>query len=187
MEKQGLNLNDISQVLQITDLDGAYIADSAIHVVPEDERMEIPTYLPEGIYAKKSSQIAKRNARKRENIGFLLQQNFILTDEIPYALGYMSHNTECVFLGSGCLPKSSKMTLAKAKRAEWKEYPNGFSEILREFDHGCRSFEEAWKYVMTDLNSLRRGTNLRFLLPNAWETRLCKASLRKQADQNTNS
>lgn len=65
MDKVGLEVADIARIVQVTDLDGAYVPNADIHIVSKKDQLRDVTHLADGIYANQASGIPARNARKK--------------------------------------------------------------------------------------------------------------------------
>lgn len=114
LSQLGLCKSDLSRIIQITDLDGAFIPDS--NIVGGWKGNEL-FYTDNCIHAKDAQEIRRRNARKRRRIDTLLQINSL--SGIPYLLCYMSQNIEHVLVDErNCFYKT---------RSSWqrKEGPSG--------------------------------------------------------------
>lgn len=149
-------LSDIWQIVQIFDMDGAYIDDSHILQGASSELL----YSTENISCKNVQKVIDRNKHKREMMDYLLTLDKI--KGIPYRCYYMSSNLDHALYNQINLDDELK-----------KEYANSFYEkfigkeqlFIKFLDieavNGVpESFPESWRYIKRDLHSLERHTNL---------------------------
>lgn len=163
LSQLGLCKSDLSRIIQITDLDGAFIPDS--NIVGGWKGNEL-FYTDNCIHAKDAQEIRRRNARKRRRIDTLLQTNSL--SGIPYLLCYMSQNIEHVLVDErNCFYKNKKL-LAKERRSQWGKDLSTFKSIMQKYNDSCQTWQESWAYVRTGLHSLERGTNLARCFPDGW-------------------
>lgn len=91
MALYSLRKTDYKEIIQVADMDGAFVPDSAI---VEDIDAYKPIYTEEVIRTNHPEGIVKRNAQKRENINRLIPTSII--GNIPYQIYYMSSNLDHV-------------------------------------------------------------------------------------------
>ena len=164
-DKQKLLPKDVSEIIQITDLDGAYVPENSIK---EDKGLPKIRYEENRILCKDIEQIIERNERKKKNLDYLTSKTAIKVGKrsISYRIYYFSSNLDHFLHHEANLDP-----LAKVKKAE--DYSGRFLDTPEEFartiinDPGAvteKSYEESWDYIKTGTNSLRRHTNLNILL-----------------------
>jgi len=151
-----LKNSDVIQVVQIFDMDGSYIPDSAI--------INGPTYAfkysTTNISCTRPKRAIKRNEGKRKIIDYLLNQTMIKS--FPYEMYFMSCNLDHALYNEINLDEDLK-----------QEYADKFYERFIEKEHLFPVFLEfevvngvpdtmgaSWRYIKEDLRSLERHTNL---------------------------
>lgn len=91
MALYSLRRTDYKEIIQVADMDGAFVPDSAI---VEDKDAYKPIYSEKEIHTNHPEGIIQRNAQKRENINRLTTTSTI--GNIPYHIYYMSSNLDHV-------------------------------------------------------------------------------------------
>lgn len=156
MKDKKLKNSDVVQIVQLFDMDGAYIPDSAI--------INGPTYAFE--YSTKNisctypQRAVDRNQSKRKVLDYLLKQTTIKS--FPYEMYFMSCNLDHALYNENNLDKSLK-----------QEYADAFYERFIGKEHLFPAFLESdvvngvpdhmsasWRYIKEGLHSLERHTNL---------------------------
>ncbi|MBR4749393.1 MAG: hypothetical protein IK083_07485 [Abditibacteriota bacterium] len=164
-DEEKLLPKDISEIIQITDLDGAYVPENSIK---EDKRLSKIRYEENRILCKNKGEIILRNERKKKNLDYLTSKTAIKVRKlsIPYRLYYFSSNLDHFLHHEANLDP-----LEKVKKAEEysEQYLNAPEELARKItnDPGAvkgKSYEESWEYIKKGTNSLSRHTNLNILL-----------------------
>ena len=151
-----LKKSDVIQVVQIFDMDGAYISDSAIK--------NGPTYAFEysttNISCTYPQRAIERNQDKRKLMDYLLSLTTIKS--FPYEMYFMSCNLDHALYNKINLDKDLK-----------QEYADEFYERFIGKEHLFPAFLESdvvngvpdnmgasWRYIKEGLHSLERHTNL---------------------------
>ncbi len=157
---------DVSHVVQVIDLDGAFVP--LEHVV-RNTRIDCIEYDTQYIYAPNVSKQIDTMRAKREGVLSLRSLNSI--DGIPYRLFYVARNLEHAFGGIvGNVRQSDKARQAALLAQRYSNNPNQFTQALKALyalHHGDTQVEwnETWTRVTQNSTlSLERGSNL-MLLP----------------------
>ncbi len=163
-EKYFYDQNDFLEVVQIVDMDGAYINDKAIVRAVNGKTV----YLKDRIEVDIPERIIHRNRKKRDNLNRLISLNKVW-GSIPYSIYFFSSNLDHVIHNDANLPDNKKESQA-ARFA--KIYLNNNAGFLRFINDpvlsGGSTYKESWTCIRTGLNSLHRCTNLSvFLSPLA--------------------
>lgn len=180
LEEKKFYARDISEIIHIIDLDGAYIPDDNIVQGDNPNNVDRPFYTENSIINQSVQNIVDRNARKRANIDALLSlpQGKIKVwhnpdnpkskqSLVPYSLYYFSSNMDHFIHHDANLPNSQdKFHLAEIFR-------NGFIDNTADYVSfftgdpdaaGDMSYEESWTFIREPgLNSLARHTNIDLL------------------------
>jgi len=151
-----LMLSDIWQIVQIFDMDGAYIEDSHIQQGTSNELI----YSTENITCKNVQKVINRNKHKRELMDYLLALDKIRS--IPYRCYYMSGNLDHALYNRLNLDKELKKAYANVFYERFMGKEQFFIDFLdMEVVNGVpESYQESWRYIKKDLHSLQRHTNL---------------------------
>ena len=151
-----LKNSDVIQVVQIFDMDGAYVPDSAI--------VNGPTYAFEysttNISCTYPQRVIERNEGKRKIMDYLLNQTMIKS--FPYEMYFMSCNLDHALYNKINLDKDLKQEYADEFYEKFigKEYlfPAFLeSEVVNEVPDNIGA---SWRYIKEGLHSLERNTNL---------------------------
>lgn len=148
--------SDIWQIVQIFDMDGAYVDDSRI---AEGETREF-FYTEKEISCKNHEKILMRNKHKRELMEYLLSLQEI--KGISYEGYYMSCNLDHALYGLLNLPDEEKKKRADSFYLAFWDHPELFLPFLVKYvvNGVPNSFPASWIYIKEDNHSLERHTNL---------------------------
>ena len=152
-----LKKSDIWQIVQIFDMDGAYIPDSAIVKGTTSEFF----YSLNDISCKYPQKIIDRNNQKREMMDYLLEQTSI--HDIPYTGYFMSCNLDHALYNQLNLDDEQKKAYADAFYEMFEGQEIKFIDYLNtDVVNGVpNSFPASWRYIKErNGNSLGRHTNL---------------------------
>lgn len=164
--------SQLSHVIQICDLDGAFAPDDCVREDPSADGTRYST--TDIITANRAALIADRTT-KRNGVDSLLKLDGFRkkqgghTVSIPYRLFYVSRNLEHAFRGRiDNLDAQHKQSGAIQLADRFTRDPSLFSKTLQSLRriHGNPSdWKESWQYAMQDCHSLERGSNLAFVEP----------------------
>lgn len=151
-----LKLNDIWQIVQLFDTDGAYIDDD--HIVPGESEDFI--YSTENISCKNVLKVKNRNRHKRELMDYLLMCDHI--KHIPYKCYYMSSNLDHALYNQLNLSDELK---TKYSDSFYEKFMGNEQHFIQYLDMAVvngvpDNFPASWKYIKEGLHSLQRHTNL---------------------------
>ena len=160
----GFTIRDAIRIVQIADLDGAYVPDE--RVIQSPVACDKPTYHEDCIIAPNEGSLRQRNARKKENLDFLAGQDTVFYGgkDIDYSIYYFSCNMDHFVHGN-----------ANYSRAHKNQGINIFmgTEGLDHFNQMVlcdsaalidRGYRASWEYVRRENRSLEKGTNLGILI-----------------------
>lgn len=151
-----LSKKDISQVVHIFDMDGAYIDDSYIKKSDDDGFI----YSEEGIECSDVNRVIIRNSHKREIMDYLLSR--VTIKGIPYRCFYFSCNLDHALYNKPNLNENEKMKYANA----FYESFIGKEELFVKFldyevvNNVPITYDASWSFIKSELHSLERHTNL---------------------------
>lgn len=172
LDKNKLYPKNIKQVIQIVDMDGAFIPDD--NVVQSSGEI---VYAENAIETRNVSAIRERNHIKQRNIDVLTSMKTIDVYQgkdakayktIPYSVFYFSCNLDHFLYGISNLDGSLKVSKArlfsdKCRKDDGYFIKHFLSEPLvdKKFD-----YYESWEYIKKDVNSLQAHSNLYVLIQN---------------------
>lgn len=146
---------DFSQIIHITDTDGAFIPDDN---VIEDDTKKKPYYSETAIYTCNKSGIEDRNHRKREILKRLASTEKIWN--IPYRVYYMSCNLDHALYGKLNSTNKEKEENSLAFAKTYKDDIPAFLNFISKSDFSVASdYTLSWQYIQEELHSLERHTN----------------------------
>lgn len=156
-----LKKEDFCEVVQIVDMDGAYIPDE---LVKENALCEKPRYLNSCIETCNPEGIRKRNSRKQRNLNRLIDAPCVWSS-IPYSVYFFSCNLDHALHGDANLSEKDKNKRATDFAERYSKDSNGFLYLIGRGDIApCKKYSESWEYIKTGANSLQRCTNLNVFL-----------------------
>ncbi len=151
-----LNRSDLFQVVQIFDMDGAYIPDDAI-IKGEKGKF---VYSTTNISCLTPKEVIDRNAHKRSLMDVLLSISTICG--IHYEKYFMSCNLDHVLYDVQNLDAEDKIMYADAFKQYFQDKEQSFP-IFLEQNAGTDiplDLDRSWDYIKEGLHSLERHTNL---------------------------
>ena len=159
---------DVSEIIQLVDLDGAYIPDDCIFLDSDLSKEESPFYKDTRIHCLDVEKIVRRNQQKRENLNNLCSRTTIKvkTQTKPYSVYYFSSNLDHFLHHNANLDKHQKVMLADTFSSGFIGNVESFIRTISE-DPGAANgmtYDESWKFIKEGTNSLGRHTNLDILL-----------------------
>lgn len=151
-----LKKNDIWEIVQIFDMDGAYIAEDDI-LEQGDKKFK---YTDEGIMTNDKPMVIQRNIHKVELMDFLVSKGEIYG--IPYTGYYFSSHLDHALYGVRDLTSDQKVEFSHAFAEEFNGKERSFIDFLSTVvSNGCPDeYKASWDFIKVGLNSLDRHTNL---------------------------
>ena len=167
-DKEKIMSKDITEIIQIVDVDGAFISDDRIRLDSNLTKEDSPHYAEDEITCVDVEKIQKRNEQKSENLRYLSGCSTIKVKQktIPYSVYYFSCNLDHFLHHSANLDYRMKRSLADTFSRNYIGKPEDFVRTISE-DPGAVSnmnYKESWGFIEDGLNSLHRHTNLNILL-----------------------
>ena len=169
---------DITEIIHIVDMDGAYIDDEFI---AEGEcRIR---YTDGGIVTDNRARIIKRNEQKRENVDYLcsLEKITVRQKRVKYSVYYFSSNLDHFLHNDANLDRRMKNELAGLFQRRYEDDLQGFIKLFQEDSSaaGGMSYEESWDYIREGNNSIQRHTNIDVLFKRLLDDVECNGSRSK--------
>lgn len=168
LRSRGLEWAQLGCIMQVCDLDGAFVPDD--HIVQQSGAEGI-SYTENLTFTPDPGLTLADHAEKRRSADVLIACNALKGRrcEIPYRLFHVSRNLEHAFVGeTGNLSEREKMGVSARQAARYAADPNKFRAMLDSLAmmHGSpASWEASWRYAMEGTHSLERGSNLAFAIP----------------------
>lgn len=163
----GLYPKDIMEIVQIVDMDGAYIpAENVVPLAAPEERRTI--YGEEKIEASNVDAIVERNARKAANLDHLssLDSIKVASKTVKYSVYYFSTNLDHFLHGNANMESREKCTKAEGFTECCISNPDYFWKTFESSENELAdmSYEDSWSFIKEGCNSLKRYSNLHILL-----------------------
>ncbi len=180
-----LGWDDVTHIVHIIDLDGAYVKETNIHEYDESERslaierstnneMKDTLYFdsfiavnPDKFYKMSPIQrMVERNQRKRRNIEYLLSEDCLSVGKrrVSYELYYFSSNIDHYLHGDANLSGIQKTREAMA----FSSLHTDGEALYKYFCNSCYSakddYDSSWRMIKKSNGSLLRGSNVNILL-----------------------
>ncbi len=162
LKDKKLKKSDIFQVVQIFDMDGAYIPDEAISKGDSSAFV----YSLNGISCINTQKVKDRNVLKRKIMDHLLSVPEI--KGLAYEMYFMSCNLDHALYNEINLEKEKKQIYADAFYERFLGNEDKFIGFLQtDVVNGVPdNFIASWRYIKEDLHSMERHTNLHIYFIN---------------------
>ena len=156
---------DILRVIHIVDTDGAFVPNQAVREDATLAEFQENVYEETGIRTWNKAGLERRNKVKAKALRDLVKMKVVL-GSIPYHVYFMSCNLEHVLHDKMNCDIEEKETLALRFAQRYRQDVEGFKAFIAESAFSVKgTYADTWKTVDTDLESLKRHTNLGL----AWE------------------
>ncbi len=166
-------VKDICEIVQVVDIDGAYVPDSIIEK-QTDPTIDKPCYSLKSILVNDPNSFIERNERKRSNIQKLVSMSEIKisknggknTKTVKYSVYYFSRNMDQCLHGIMNANSREKVELSSIFMRKIDNI-DLFEKYLIDQGICCekKDYKQSWEYIMEDgYNSLSRCTNLNVLI-----------------------
>lgn len=159
-----IDVSDVKKIIHVIDTDGAFIPEGSI-IQSDDEKIQ---YYKDTIWYRDRSHVIGRNRKKARVINRLLDTKQI--DNIPYEIYFASCNMDHLLFNERNLDQNGKSTRAMDFSIKCRDNKQFLIDNI--FIPGIcmsESYDESWKMIQMDYNSLRRHTNLNILLDDLLE------------------
>lgn len=170
---------EISEIIQIVDLDGAFIPSSRITYGLSECTKDTILYTEDHIETENVESICERNENKSNNIRQLISMDEIVirpkngrnTKTVKYAVYYFSCNMDHVIHNKLNLSPQEKVQLADDFSVACSYSIDTFTNTIYGVAEKVKgmTYQDSWNYVMNGAESLKRNTNLNLLID-----RFCK-------------
>ena len=150
---------DLSAVVHLVDMDGAYVGEESIVEIYGLPRW---VYTETAIQSSSSKDVLERNIRKSKNLDALQSISHVgkMSKNIPYTLLYMSCNLEHVLHHNANAPYESKRELADDFADRYYDHVDEFIRFISASDFSVGgTWKETWDFIKQGNHSLQRFTN----------------------------
>lgn len=146
-----LKWTDLACIIQLSDTDGAYVADDFVACEDDAElRRTLNTF--------HMKQESTKRLLRRSHLTYRGQS-------VPYGLYYFSKNLEhALHNRDEGLSDEDKLVLARRFQQEYRNDVNGFIELMKELCP-CLGYKESWDFIRESTNSCSRCSNFLLALP----------------------
>lgn len=148
------DFDDFDEIVQIIDTDGCFLSDNLIRI---DHSVSGIKYTTTSIICEDLAPLLKQRENKRNNIATILKGGKI-------KLYYVSTNAEHAFDSVQNPSNKQKRNLALKMFAKYSNNLGALLEKLKEISPDVETFEDSWKFIMEDNNSLLAYSNIIFWL-----------------------
>ena len=166
-DKEKLYPKDITEIIQIVDLDGAYIQNCQIVNGENPSGYKKPYYCENQIITNDVSGIIERNERKRNNLNYLssISQITLKSKKPQYSVFYFSSNLDHFLHNNANLPSRDKALLADAFAEKYGDNPTDFISAIKSTKGAIidMDYEGSWNYIKEGNHSLEAHTNITLL------------------------
>lgn len=151
--------DDFLQVVHLIDTDGAFVDDSKVSSENIEKYFRDPYYKENSIVTRNIEGICKRNFSKSQIIDKLLSISKVWSF-VPYCVYYFSCNLDHVLYDEPNLQDELKYKNACNFLDKYVNNLEGFKKFFTESKFSVMgNYENSWKYIQQDCNSLQRNTN----------------------------
>ena len=168
LKDYGLYPKDITEIIQIIDIDGVYIDDDCVLESKGGYNGKSTYYAADKIETADVASIVERNKRKRENLDHLssLDRIKVGSKTIDYYAYYFSCNMDHMLHGDANIESFNKCR----KADEFTDICIADDTFFSNFfcmDNGSATgmtYEESWQFIKESNHSLERHSNLNLLI-----------------------
>lgn len=168
LQKNKLYPKDISEVIHIIDMDGAYIDDDSIRYGINPKGQDKPFYDSDNglIITTNVERLVERNQHKRENIDYLISLGKIKigSKSIPYSIYFFSSNLDHVLYDEPNIEEGKeKVARAQGYALRYIDDPEEFIKSIETVPGSLSdmSYSESWDFIRErNSNSIKRHTNI---------------------------
>lgn len=188
-----LGWNDLTYIIHIIDLDGAYVKDENVLPFNEEEKIiscntvvrgkskntlymddHIAVNCEKGTGNRPIQDICERNKRKRQTIEHLLSIDHLTVGrkEVKYELYYFSSNMDHFLYGVANMSGAQKSRMATIFGEKYME-KDSFKSFFTTNEYSTKDdYNMSWKKLRNGNASLSRGSNVNLLIKKIEESSL---------------
>lgn len=162
MKKNKLKKEDFIRIVQIVDMDGAYVTPEHVRIDENRQFNRYPRYTENDIFVsdeQKREEMVQRNKRKSANLDRICEMPLIM--EIPFSVFYFSCNLDHVLYNEQNLEDEKKVDRAFAFASQYENDASGFMKLLESVypKDAAKNRKSSWEYIRQEQNSLKRSSN----------------------------
>ena len=169
-DKEKLLPKDISEIIQIVDIDGAYIPDSQVLCGANPSGENKPFYENDRIIASNVESIIQRNERKRQNLNYLssITELPVKQKKPKYSVYFFSCNLDHFLYDDANLSSREKVSKSNETASQYENNPKSFIEAVKSVPGALvnMNYNESWEFIKKEANSLKPHTNINILFDN---------------------
>lgn len=168
LKEYGLYPKDITEIIQIVDLDGAFVPPENVVEKSDSLHSGKVVYRESTIEAENVDAIRERNERKAENLKHLigLETIKVMSKTVKYSVFYFSTNLDHFLHGDANMIPRDKCIKADAFSDKCIDDINYFTKTfipnIPELEG--KNYQDTWSFIQEGTNSLGRYSNLNVLL-----------------------
>lgn len=161
---------DVYEVIQLVDMDGAFVDDECVVCGENPTGREQPYYDKDKIITLCPEQKRRRNKRKRTNTLFVMEKTTIKIKQktVPYSVYFFSSNLDHFLHSSANMGRHEKTEAASAFSDAYTGNTMGFADVFLKDPDAMQgmTYQESWAYITQEhsLVSLERHTNINSLV-----------------------
>lgn len=159
---------DITEIIQIVDLDGAYISNEQIIYTENPNGEDKPYYSENNILTTNVDSMIDRNKRKQDNLNYLssVTELHVKQKKIKYSVFFFSSNLDHFLYDDANLPVHEKTIKADEYATRYEFDTNQFISDIKATPGALidMDYDQSWDFIKRDNNSLKRHTNINILL-----------------------
>ncbi|MBR3919834.1 MAG: hypothetical protein IKJ59_14080 [Clostridia bacterium] len=159
---------DVTEIIQLVDLDGAYIPNDQIIFGENPNGEEKPYYGENGILTTDVESMVERNKRKQGNLNYLssISEIQVKSKRPKYSIYFFSSNLDHFIHGDANLSVRDKTSKAEEFAARYELDPVGFTAVIKATPGALQnmSYDESWNFIKESDNSIKRYSNINILL-----------------------
>lgn len=166
-DREKLYPKDITEIIHLVDLDGAYISDDCIVLGENPTGNDKPYYTENNIMVSNVDSIVQRNQRKRDNLNYLSALTEIHTGSKrpKYSAFFFSSNLDHFLYGNANLSPQEKANRASEYAAQFELDPNSFVSSIKSTPGVLlgMDYSQSWQFIQQENRSLHRHSNINIL------------------------
>ena len=158
---------DISEIIQIVDLDGVYISDDKVIYGNNPLGENKPYYGEDTIITTDVDKMIARNKRKRSNLDYLssISKITVKSKKPRYSVFFFSSNLDHFLHGNANMQPREKVLKADECSSKFEADPEGLVAASKACNGALvgLSYEESWDFAKIGNHSLEPHTNINIL------------------------
>lgn len=167
-DKEKIYPKDVDEIIQIVDLDGAYLPEEQVICGENPNGENKPYYGEGGIITTDVDSIIERNKRKQKNLDYLstLTEIHIKSKKPKYSVYFFSSNLDHFLYGDANLAVREKTKKADEYASRYELDSVGFVSEIKATSGALvgMDYKQSWDFIKKGNNSIKRFSNINLLL-----------------------